>query len=121
MKATPRTDPGSHGTRVIQEPVSCLDDMAGESNRGRVGSFLTSPHWVRVDLPASTFTAQGNIVLKNITSRKTGEGRNSKEREVERIDQELTLRAEDVAKYGREVLRRLISVIVFISERGIAF
>lgn len=37
------------------------------------------------------------------------------------IDQELTRQAEDTAKYWREVLKRLISVIVFISERGLAF
>lgn len=37
------------------------------------------------------------------------------------IDQELTHQAEIFAKYWREVLKRLISVIVFISERGLAF
>lgn len=42
-------------------------------------------------------------------------------KEVGRIDQELTRQASDAAKYWREVLRRLISVIVFISERGLAF
>lgn len=41
-------------------------------------------------------------------------------KEIGQIDQELTRQAEDVAKYWREVLRRLISVIVFISERGLA-
>lgn len=37
------------------------------------------------------------------------------------IDQELTNQAEKGANYWREVLKRLISVIVFISERGLAF
>lgn len=38
-----------------------------------------------------------------------------------RIDQKLTEQAEDEAKTYGEILRRLISVIVFISERGLAF
>ena len=45
----------------------------------------------------------------------------SRSKELGRIDQELTRQANDAAKYWREVLRRLISVIVFISERALAF
>ena len=37
------------------------------------------------------------------------------------IDQELAKQAEEEAKYWHEVLRRVISVIIFISERGLAF
>lgn len=45
----------------------------------------------------------------------------TRSKKVGRIDEELARQAEDVAKYWREVLRRLISVIIFISERGLAF
>ncbi|XP_025207089.1 uncharacterized protein LOC112602935 [Melanaphis sacchari] len=45
----------------------------------------------------------------------------ARSREVGRIDQKLTEQAEDEAKTWGVILRRLISVIVFISERGLAF
>lgn len=37
------------------------------------------------------------------------------------INQELSHQAEKIAKYWREVLKRLVSIIMFISERGLAF
>ncbi|XP_050548085.1 uncharacterized protein LOC126909696 [Daktulosphaira vitifoliae] len=37
------------------------------------------------------------------------------------VDQELVQQAESEAIYWQEILKRLISVIVFISERGLAF
>lgn len=45
----------------------------------------------------------------------------ARSKEKGRIDQELIQQAENVVKYWQEVLKRLISVIIFISERGLAF
>lgn len=45
----------------------------------------------------------------------------TRSKKVGRMDEELARQAEDVAKYWREVLRRLISVIIFIRERGFTF
>ena len=39
-------------------------------------------------------------------------------KEVRRIDKELMRQAEDVARYWGEVLKRLVSAIIFTSERG---
>lgn len=42
-------------------------------------------------------------------------------KEVGHMDIKLAQQAEDVARYWREVLKRLIRVIIFISERGLSF